>query len=53
MTEMKKVSEMKPDEIKEAVRDAYSKVATGENPETGTGTSCCDQPAKAKSSCCG
>ena len=30
MTEMKKVSEMKPDEIKEAVRDAYSKVATGD-----------------------
>ena len=53
MTEMKKVSEMEPDEIKEAVRDAYSKVATGKNPETGIASSCCDEPAQTQSSCCG
>lgn len=53
MTEMKKVSEMEPDEIKKAVRDAYSKVATGENPETGITSSCCDEPAQTQSSCCG
>ena len=53
MTETKKVSEMKPDEIKKAVRDAYSKVAKGANPETGIASSCCEQPAQAKSSCCG
>ena len=31
MTEIKKVSEMKPEEIKEAVREAYSQVAQGSN----------------------
>ncbi|MBY8996367.1 MAG: arsenite methyltransferase [Candidatus Thorarchaeota archaeon] len=46
MTEMKKVSEMEPDEIKEAVRKTYSKVAERD-------TSCCDQPAQTSSSCCG
>jgi len=53
MTEMKKVSEMEPDEIKKAVRDAYSKVAIGENPETGITSGCCDEPAQTQSSCCG
>ena len=52
MTEMKKVSEMEPDEIKDAVRKAYSKVATGENPETGIASSCCDEPAQQTSSSC-
>lgn len=50
MTEMKKVSEMKPDEIKEAVRDAYSKVATGEAKDA---SDCCEQPQQTQSSCCG
>ena len=50
MTEMKKVSEMKPDEIKEAVRNAYSKVATG---EAVVESSCCDEPQQKQSSCCG
>jgi len=54
MTEQKKVSEMKPDEIKEAVRDAYSKVATGDSPEAGIATSsCCEEPEMTQSSCCG
>ena len=51
MTEMKKVSEMKPDEIKEAVRDAYSKVATGD--ASVDNSSCCEEPAQRQSSCCG
>lgn len=50
MTEMKKVSEMKSDEIKAAVRDAYSKVATG---KVVADSSCCDEPARTQSSCCG
>ncbi|MCJ7817983.1 MAG: hypothetical protein MUP60_03960, partial [Candidatus Thorarchaeota archaeon] len=52
MTEMKKVSEMEPDEIKEEVRKAYSKVAEG----TAVGdiaTGCCDEPTQKQSSCCG
>lgn len=53
MTETKKVSEMKPDEIKAAVREAYSKVATGAKSEIENTSSCCDQPVQAKSSCCG
>ncbi|MHA2426095.1 MAG: arsenite methyltransferase [Candidatus Thorarchaeota archaeon] len=52
MTEMKKVSEMEPDEIKEAVKEAYSKVATGDNPEAGIASSCCDTPTQTSSSCC-
>jgi len=53
MTGTKKVSEMESDEIKEAVRDAYSKVATGDSPEVGIASSCCDPPTAAQSSCCG
>ncbi|MGY5878963.1 MAG: arsenite methyltransferase [Candidatus Thorarchaeota archaeon] len=52
MTEMKKVSEMKPDEIKEEVRKAYSKVADG-SAEADIATGCCDEPAQTQSSCCG
>ena len=52
MTEMKKVSEMEPDEIKKAVREAYSKVAEGYS-EQDLATACCDEPAQAQSSCCG
>ena len=50
MTEMKKVSEMKPDEIKDAVRNAYSKVATG---ESAVESNCCEEPVQRQSSCCG
>ena len=49
----KKVSEMKPDEIKEAVRDAYSRVAElGEECGTAPSTtsSCCE--TQTQSSCC-
>ncbi|MGY5872342.1 MAG: arsenite methyltransferase [Candidatus Thorarchaeota archaeon] len=54
MTGQKKVSEMKPDEIKDAVRDAYSKVAAGVSPEAGiASSSCCEQPEQTQSSCCG
>ena len=49
---MKKVSEMKPDEIKEEVRKAYSKVAEG-TAEADIATACCDEPTPAGSSCCG
>jgi len=53
----KKVSEMKPDEIKEAVRDAYSRVAEvddGYSNPPATTSSCCDPPEQqAQSSCCG
>ncbi len=52
MTEMKKVSEMVPDEIKDAVRKAYSKVAEGRG-ERDIATGCCDEPTQARSSCCG
>ncbi|MHA2024265.1 MAG: arsenite methyltransferase [Candidatus Thorarchaeota archaeon] len=52
MTEMKKVSEMEPDEIKKAVRDAYSKVAEGYD-ESDIANACCDEPAQTQSSCCG
>lgn len=52
MTEMnRKVSEMEPDEIKEAVRDAYSRVAETSE-KAGTTASCCDEPAQTTSSCC-
>ncbi|MBY8996366.1 MAG: hypothetical protein KGD60_01450 [Candidatus Thorarchaeota archaeon] len=49
MTETKKVSEMESDEIKEAVRKTYSKVAKrdagrGDEPDQ-TSSSCCGQPA--------
>ncbi len=47
----KKVSEMEPDEIKKAVRDAYSRVA-GRGNEEDTATGCCDPPAQTASSCC-
>jgi SAM-dependent methyltransferase len=50
MTEMKKVSKMKPDELKDAVRHAYSKVATG---EAVVELSCCEEPVQRQSSCCG
>jgi len=52
MTEMKKVSEMEPDEIKEEVRKAYSRVAENISDE-GISSSCCDEPAQTQSSCCG
>lgn len=52
MTEMKKVSDMEPDEIKEAVRDAYSRVAEGSSRDAGVTSSCCDEPAQTSSSCC-
>lgn len=45
MTEMKKVSEMEPDEIKKAVRETYSQVAE-------RSTSCCDEVSQTSSSCC-
>ncbi len=51
MTETKKVSEMEPDEIKKAVREAYSRVADVGNEED-SATSCCDPPAQTSSSCC-
>jgi arsenite methyltransferase len=52
MTETKKVSEMEPDEIKDAVRKAYSKVAKGRESQIASG--CCDESAaKTSSSCCG
>ncbi|MFW9975058.1 MAG: arsenite methyltransferase [Candidatus Thorarchaeota archaeon] len=58
MTEMKKVSEMKPDEIKEAVKDAYSRVAKGTWTEDEQTPSCSDAscgpaPSQSSSSCCG
>ena len=49
----KKVSEMKSDEIKEAVRDAYSRVAEGTWIPDEREQDCCDAPAQATSSCCG
>ncbi|TFG27622.1 arsenite methyltransferase [Candidatus Thorarchaeota archaeon] len=52
MTEMKKISEMKPDEIKEEVRKAYSKVAEG-TAQGDIATGCCEEPAQKQSSCCG
>ena len=52
MTEMKKVSDMKPEEIKEEVRKAYSRVAEY-NSDEGISASCCDEPAQTGSSCCG
>ncbi|MHA2222192.1 MAG: hypothetical protein ACXAAO_09050 [Candidatus Thorarchaeota archaeon] len=51
MTEKKKVSEMNPEEIKEAVRDTYSRVAEGIGDDTAA--DCCDEPAPTSSSCCG
>lgn len=52
---MKKVSEMNPDEIKEAVRKTYAQVAAGRG-ETEKASGCCDQPstqpAETSSSCC-
>jgi SAM-dependent methyltransferase len=51
MTELKKVSEMEPDEIKEAVRKAYSRVAETSSDEV-ISSSCCDEPAQTQSSCC-
>lgn len=52
MTEMKKVSEMEPDEIKEAVRDAYSRVAEGSKTKRKESPDCCEAEAKKSSSCC-
>ncbi len=52
MTETKKVSEMEPDEIKEEVRKAYSKVAEGYTEED-IASGCCDGPTQTQSSCCG
>jgi len=52
----KKISEMKSDEIKEAVRDAYSRVAEGTWTEDKQSPSCADSscaPAQTSSSCCG
>ncbi|MGD9396768.1 MAG: arsenite methyltransferase [Candidatus Thorarchaeota archaeon] len=54
----KKVSEMKSDEIKEAVRDAYSRVADGtwtteEQTPSSADTSCCPPQEETSSSCCG
>ncbi len=57
MTSTKKVSEMEPDEIKEVVRNAYSRVAK-ENVDCSEGTeklvssSCCEEPTQTSSSCC-
>ncbi|MFW9832787.1 MAG: arsenite methyltransferase [Candidatus Thorarchaeota archaeon] len=52
----KKVSEMKSDEIKEAVRDAYSRVAertwTPDEQTPSSNDECC-APAQTSSSCCG
>ncbi|MFW9956945.1 MAG: arsenite methyltransferase [Candidatus Odinarchaeota archaeon] len=59
MTEMKKVSEMKPDEIKDAVRNTYSRVAKGtwtadEQTSSCSDASCCDSTSdQTSSSCCG
>ncbi|MFW9809537.1 MAG: hypothetical protein ACFFE6_09175, partial [Candidatus Thorarchaeota archaeon] len=52
----KKVSEMKSDEIKEAVRDAYSRVAEGTWTSDEQSPSCNDAscgPTQTSSSCCG
>jgi len=46
MTENKKLSETEQDEIKEAVRETYSKVA---KKEAGHG----DEPAPSSTRCCG
>ncbi len=55
MTEMKKISEMEPDEIKKAVREAYSQVAEGRG-DSEIASGCCDEPAakpaETSSSCC-
>ncbi|MFW9961542.1 MAG: arsenite methyltransferase [Candidatus Thorarchaeota archaeon] len=53
MSGMKKVSEMKSEEIKEAVRDAYSRVAEGTWTPDEREQGCCDAPAQTTSSCCG
>ncbi|MFW9811781.1 MAG: arsenite methyltransferase [Candidatus Thorarchaeota archaeon] len=56
MANTKKVSEMKSDEIKEAVRDAYSRVAEGTWTAEEQTPSCSDPgcaPAQTSSSCCG
>ena len=56
MTEQKKVSEMKPDEIKDAVKDAYSRVAEGSWTEEEQSPNCSDPrcaPTQTSSSCCG
>ncbi len=58
MTQEKKISEMKSDEIKEAVRDAYSRVAEGtwtadEQTPSSNDASCCPPQSQASSSCCG
>ncbi|MFW9809536.1 MAG: hypothetical protein ACFFE6_09170 [Candidatus Thorarchaeota archaeon] len=45
---MKKVSEMKSDEIKKAVRDAYSQVAEGTKTGQGQASGCCGSQEKAK-----
>ena len=53
MTELKKVSEMEPDEIKEEVRKAYTQVADldvgcGCEPEIQTSSSCCGPQQEVK-----
>jgi arsenite methyltransferase len=53
MTEMKRVSEMEPDEIKEEVRKAYTQVADinvgcGCEPTTQTSSSCCGSSSSPK-----
>ncbi|MFW9926238.1 MAG: hypothetical protein ACFFDM_05660 [Candidatus Thorarchaeota archaeon] len=44
----KKVSEMKSDEIKEAVRDAYSRVAEESKSGQGQTSSCCGPQERVK-----
>ena len=53
MSGTKKVSEMKSEEIKDAVRDAYSRVAEGTWTPAEREQGCCDAPAQTTSSCCG
>lgn len=48
---MKRVRDMKPEEIKEEVRKAYSRVAEY-NSDEGISANCCDEPAQNRSSCC-